>query len=148
MAPSDGCQQADDFELERLRDLAAHCRNDIIRQHRGLADSVLRGGWIELSGIQRIGHERAVAQCPHAGPIRYLKTIVRDDAAPLLGAGQSRQQRWWGGARGPDEHTGGDLRAIIQRHFLTVITGDFGLEANLHAAPGEPLLGVATEAYP
>jgi len=36
----------------KLKDLAAHCRNDIIRQQRGLADSV-RSGWIELPGIQR-----------------------------------------------------------------------------------------------
>src|SRR4030095_9430687 len=80
--------------------------------------------------------------------IRHLKTIVRDDATALYRARQTGQQRWRRDARGPDKHTGGDLRAIIQRYFFTVVTSDFGLEANLHAAPAEPVLRVATEAYP
>ena len=29
MPPSDSGEQADDLKLERLRDLAAHCRNDL-----------------------------------------------------------------------------------------------------------------------
>ena len=48
----------------------------------------------------------------------------------------------------PDEHAGGDLIAIIQKHFLTVVSSDLGLEANLHPALAEPFLGVATAAIP
>src|SRR5262249_60956678 len=83
VAPSDGGDQADDLKLEPVRSLTLDSRRDIARQSRSLTDGVLRGRWIELARVQRIRHQSAIAQRPHAGPVRYLKTIVRDDA-PVL----------------------------------------------------------------
>src|SRR5262249_14038980 len=123
MATSNGGEQADDFKLERLRRLTAHGRNDIGRQGSSLADSMLRGGRIEFPWIQRIGHEGAVAQRPHAGPARHLETIVRDHATALYRARQTGQQRRRRDARGPDEHTGGDFRPIIKPAFLASLPG-------------------------
>ena len=82
-APSNGGEQAKDLELERLRGLAAHRRDDVVRERRSLPDCVLRGRRIKLARVKRIRHERAVSQCPHAGEIWRSHAFVRNNAAPL-----------------------------------------------------------------
>ncbi len=96
------------------------------------------GGW-NLPGFRTSGTS-AIAQCPNAGTVGHLEEFVCENAAPLLGARQIRHQLRRRDARRPDQHARGDLRPIIQSHFLSVVGGDFRLRADFHSPPNELFL--------
>ena len=81
---------------ERLGRYAQHQlerRGDVVRQHGGLANGVLRGRRIVGARVERVRHQRAVAQRPHSGPAGHLEALVRDDAAALRRTRQRGHQR-------------------------------------------------------
>jgi hypothetical protein len=126
---SDRGKHAEGLEPEGLkrwpRILPLYCRQTAWRM-------ALRCRWTKLARVQRIRHERTVAERPYTGPVRYLQAVVCEDVAPLHGAGQTRQQRRRCDARGPDDQAGSDLCAMIQGQLSAVVAGDWRLKSNFN----------------
>ena len=92
-----------------------------------------------------IGHQRAVAERPHAWPVRHLQVLVHENATATLRNSEGGHEGVRRRAGGPDEDVRLDRPPVAQLDDVVLHPSDLGASDDLDPARGELPLRVGTE---
>src|SRR6516165_2123029 len=100
--------------------------------------------WRAIGLSRRIGHKRAVTECPKSVNTFNFKVRVDPDPATLFCARDKIENRIWRYARCPDQRRTWDTDSAGELDFVTPDCCDFAFGMNLNIAFPQLLVGIAS----
>src|SRR6516162_4607940 len=103
--------------------------------------------WRAIGLSRRIGHKRAVTECPKSVNTFNFKVRVDPDPATLFCARDKIENRIWRYARCPDQRRTWDTDSAGELDFVTPDCCDFAFGMNLNIAFPQLLVGIASQFF-